>query len=196
MRIARIAVALSMLGSSALLADDGWRVRLQAGYVTSISDLTTPGFELGADDALGVRLSFEQVFHEKLGLELGISTSEHEFTSSYSPSLGRGVTSEFRMTPITAIANWHFREDEVSSLGEVRRVDPFVGGGLAYVLFGGLSGGSTSSSDEDLTWVAQFGLDVRWTRRWGLGLAVLYLGPGSDLGVETISVYAGASIRR
>ena len=110
------------------------------------------------------------------------------------------------MTPLTLMANYHF--------GDADRVDPFFGGGLAYVLVGDavpLSGTEPVSLDPELTWAVQYGIDIALgkrklfqplARKWNLGLSVSYLPSTAaasagriSMPLESIHIYAGVTLR-
>lgn len=189
--------------SSLLLADNDQRLRFQVGLVSSVSELfNSQGVTLGAERALGVRVSFEKVFSERLGVEVGLGTSRHDFTLAIFNGVRRA--SEFRMTPLTLAANLHF--------GDSHRVDSFFGAGFAYVSIGDFSpsgGGQGESVDAELTWMAQYGLDIALgserqirspSHPWMLGLSISYMNFEAQAGntplpIETIGVYAGVAWR-
>lgn len=55
--------------------------------------------------------------------------------------------------------------------------------------------------DAELSWTAQFGMDIFMKKNWGLALDFSYLNFRADagageLGVETINIYAGLVWRR
>lgn len=180
---------LAFGGSSLLLGADGHRLRAQLGYVSSPTELLPADVSLGAQGALGGRLSYEVLFTERFGLEMGLATSQHDYVLMIVNGVPR--TSDFRMTPLTLAGNLHF--------GDTARVDPFFGAGLAYVTIGDFSARGNSVAtpvDAELTWTAQFGMDIALKGNWGLGLGISYLNFRADAGagelaVETLSIYAG-----
>lgn len=185
--------------SSLLLAGDDQRLRAQIGHVSSVSGLfNSQGVTLGADRALGARISFENLLTKKLGLEVGLGTSQHDFTLAIFNGVRRA--SEFRMTPLTLAGNLHF--------GDSKRVDSFFGAGVAYVSIGDFSpsgSGENVSVDAELTWMAQYGLDIALgskrqinspSHRWMLGLSISYMDVDAQAGnmplpIEAVGVYAG-----
>jgi outer membrane protein W len=180
---------LAFGGSSLLLGADGQRLRAQLGYVSSPTELLPADVSLGAQSALGGRLSFEYLFTERFGLEMSLASSQHDYVLMIVNGVPRG--SDFRLTPLTLVGNLHF--------GDSKRVDPFFGAGVAYVTIGDFSarGNSVETTvDAELTWTAQFGMDISVKKNWGLALDVSYLNFRADagageLGVETLSIYAG-----
>lgn len=180
---------LAFGGCSLLLGADGQRLRAQLGYVSSPTELLPTDVSLGAQSALGGRLSFEYLFTERFGLEMGLASSQHDYVLMIVNGVPRG--SEFRLTPLTLVGNLHF--------GDSKRVDSFFGAGVAYVTIGDFSarGNSVETSvDAELTWTVQFGMDITMKKNWGLALGVSYLNFRADagageLGVETLSIFAG-----
>ena len=149
---------------------------------------------LGAQSALGGRLAYEYLFTERFGLEVGLATSQHDYVLMIVNGVPRA--SDFRLTPLTLAGNLHF--------GDSKRVDPFFGVGVAYVTIGDFSarGNSVETSvDTELTWTAQFGMDIFMKKKnWGLALDVSYLNFRADagageLGVETLNIFAGVAWR-
>jgi outer membrane protein W len=180
---------LAFGGSTLLLGAQGQRLRAQLGYVASPTELLPGDVSLGAQSALGGRLSYEVLFTERFGLEMGLATSQHDYVLIIVNGVPR--TSDFRLTPLTLAGNLHF--------GDTERVDPFFGAGLAYVTIGDFSARGNSVEtpvDAELTWTAQFGMDIALKGNWGLGLGISYLNFRADagagkLGVETLSIFAG-----
>lgn len=184
---------LAFTGSSLLFGASDQRLRAQLGYVSSPTELLPTDVSLGAQSAFGARLSYEYLFTQRFGLEMGLATSQHEYILMIVNGVPRG--SDFRLTPLTLAGNLHF--------GDPGRVDPFFGAGLAYVTLGDLSerGGSTvTPAGAELTWTAQFGMDIYLKSDWGLGLDVSYLNFRADAGggkvaIETLSILVGVTRR-
>ena len=184
---------LAFGGSSLLLGADDQRLRAQLGYVSSPTELFPGDVSLGAQSALAERLAYEYLFTERFGLEVGLATSQHEYVLAIVNGVPRG--SDFRLTPLSLVGNVHF--------GDSKRVDPFFGAGVAYVTIGDFSarGNSVETSvDAELTWTAQFGMDIFMKKNWGLAFDVSYLNFRADagageLGVETLNIFAGVAWR-
>jgi hypothetical protein len=70
---------LALGGAPLLLGADDQRLRAELGYVASPTELLPSGVSLGAQSALGGRLSYEYHFTERFGLEMGPATSLHEY---------------------------------------------------------------------------------------------------------------------
>ena len=198
-------IARGILGSTPLFAESEERFRFQLGYVSSPSEIFhSGGVLLGLEDAPGARFAWEHKFSDRFGLEVGAATSDHDFALS-SGSHGSRETS-FRMTPLTLMGNLHFADSD--------RVDPFFGGGLAYVFvtdYVPLGETESVSVDPELTWTVQYGIDIALgkrelfqplARKWNLALSVSYLpqsagasaGPG-ELSLESFQFHAGATLR-
>jgi outer membrane protein W len=181
-------------GSSLLLAAGEQRFRVEISHVSSGSELLNLGVELGAENAFGGRLSFEHLWSERFGLEIGLATSSHDYTIAIFNGVPRTV--EFRLTPLTIAGNLHF--------GGTNRIDNFAGVGVAYVTVGDFSErGSTTTLpvDAEFTWMAQYGMDISLKEPWSLGLAISYFDvdvrPGAlQLNVEAVSIFVGVVWRR
>lgn len=189
--------------SSHPLGADDQLLRLQIGHVSSATNLfNSGGVTLGVENAAAGRIAFEHMFTDKLGIEAGLGTSQHDFTLLIVNGVRRG--SEFRLTPLTLGGNLHF--------GDSRRVDPFFGAGLAYVMiddFSRLNGLEEASVDPEFTWFLQYGMDIALgklrrsdptKKRWNLGLAISYMNFEAEavsqpLPIETINIYAGVTWR-
>jgi outer membrane protein W len=164
-------LALALLGAAPGLAQSGQRVRLQGLYVHPSGDLTDEGLTLEADDAFGARVAWELLFTDRIGLEVGLATSEHDLVASIA-----GFELEFastRLQPLTASLLVH--------LTPADGADVYFGGGLAHVRYDDLEVRVPDEPvervdlDDNTTWQVQAGVDVAVGAAWGLSLGLQYV---------------------
>ena len=174
-------LVLAFGGSSILLGADDQRLRAQLGYVSSPTELFPGDVSLGAQSALGGRLSYEYLLQERFGLELGLATSQHDFVLFIVNGVPR--SSDLRLTPLSLAGNLNF--------GDTERIDPFFGAGVAYVTLGDFSARGNSVEtpvDAELTWTAQFGMDIFLKENWALGLGLSYMNFRADAGDGQLAI--------
>lgn len=115
-------------GSRAVAADDtGWQLEL-----TSVGAQSTSTFGLDSDDSVGVGLDLEYRASRRLGLGLGVLTSEvgSELGLEFFDLDLLVIESSVRMTPVLARLDVHLTPD--------RKVDLFLGPVVGYVHYGDL----------------------------------------------------------
>ncbi|MGN6182156.1 MAG: OmpW/AlkL family protein [Thermoanaerobaculia bacterium] len=135
----------------------------------SFDDLATPqdiefdgstGWGIDADIFLGDRLS------------LDIAASKTDLEPRLTPVGGIAATGDsIDMIPITGIVRFHFIPNGV--------IDPYIGGGAAYVLLedadNGVSGLDSIDFDDDVGFVVNAGIGIRLGSRWGLNADAKYV---------------------
>lgn len=194
------AVALALVVSTPALAEDGQRFRLQAVWVSPSDGFAGQGLEIDVDDALGGRVAWERVWGGRYGLELAVSTTVHSSRSSFE---GAEVSvGDARLTPATAAFNVHFAGGS--------RSDLYAGAGLAYVGYSDVevafpgAPNERFAIDDELTWLAQLGVDVPIGSSLGLSLGLQYLaaeaelhvlGGAAELSIEPWIAQAGLLVR-
>lgn len=177
MRTHALVLALVLAVPAVAGADELHRIRLQGISVDPSGELDEGGLVARADRGTGVRVAWERRVGSRYGLELAGAISSHD-----SDAFLGGVdlaASEVEMTPFTAALNIHPWAG--------RRADLYFGAGLAWVRFSDVdfeipgSPVEQVSAADDLTWMAQIGLDVPVGPRYGLTFAVQYLDAEAEL---------------
>ena len=135
-------------------------------------------------DSLGVSLN--HFFSSRLSAELGVFMVRHD------GSLRIGGFDAFnvgrlRMTPVTATLQWH--------LGHFRRLDAYVGPGLAYVRSDSLhstdldnAGVGRVKVSSRIGWTADAGVSFAVTQRFAVGGDARYIGYRPSSGPADSSV--------
>lgn len=182
------AVALALVVSTPALAEDDQRFRLHAIWVSPSDGFADQGLTIDADDALGGRVAWERVWGGRYGLELAASTTVHSSSSSFE---GAAVSvGDTRLVPATAAFNLHFAAGS--------RIDLYAGAGLAYVSYSDVevafpgAPNERFAIDDELTWLAQLGVDVPIGQTLGLSFGLQYLAAEAELqvlgGVAELSI--------
>lgn len=200
MRTRALALALVLLAPAVAGAAERNKIRLQAVSVDPSGTLDEGGLVASADRGTGVRLAWERLWRDRYGLELAGAVSSHD-TEAFLAGVDLAA-GEVRITPFTAALNFHPWSG--------RRADLFFGAGLAWVLFSDVefeipgSPVEQVSAADELTWMAQAGLDVPLGESYGLSFAVQYLDAEAELEslagspslpLEPLVVAAGLLIR-
>jgi outer membrane protein W len=199
MRHLAAVVALALAVAAPLHAQDQ-RIRLQGIWVSPSGGFEGQGLSIDVEGALGGRVAWEHLWSSRYGLELAAATSVHGSRATFDEA-GLPV-SDARILPLTAAFNLHLPSGGKSDL--------FVGAGLAYVRFSNVEVAFPGEPnqrfkvDDDLTWLAQAGLDLPLGRSLGLSLGLQYLaadaklhvlGGTADVAVEPWVVATGLLIR-
>lgn len=164
-------LALALLGAAPVLGQAGQRLRLQGLYVDPTADLTEDFLTIEAEAAFGARVAWELLFTERIGLEVGLGTSEHDLAASIGEfDLEVGST---RIVPLTASLLVH--------LTPASGADLYFGGGLAHVRYGDLEIRVPDEPverleiEDDTTWQVQVGVDVAVGPAWGVDFGLQYV---------------------
>jgi outer membrane protein len=169
----------------------------------TFENLPTTG-DLQFDNATGWGVDADIFFGDRLSVDFGASVTELESTLDPAPPGGAGGGVD--MIPITGIVRFHLLPNAV--------VDPYIGGGAAYVLLeesdDGISGLDSLDFDDDVGFVVNAGVGIKLGSRFGLNVdakyvplesnatAVIVGGGGETEGKVDISpfiVSAGLSLR-
>lgn len=200
MRIHALVLVLVLAVPAVAGAEERHRIRLQGISVDPSGQLDEGGLTAEADRGTGVRIAWERRIGSHYGLELGGAVSSHD-TDAFLGGVDLAA-SEVKVTPFTATFNVHPWAGH--------RADLYFGAGLAWVRYGDVdfeipgSPVEQVSAADDLTWMAQIGLDVPIGPRYGLTFAVQYLDAEAELEnldnsptlpLEPLVVAAGVLIR-
>jgi outer membrane protein len=197
-------LALSFPFSAAFAAEPHrWQVR--AGGYSAVPDLgggaipVIPGAstELSSDQKPGFAVTW--FASEHLAVEVFISPP-FEFDLEGAGSLqGTGAVGRLKSLAPLVLGQWYFA-------GEDAFARPYVGAGIAYSIFydeqttamlDGLIGAKAEFDFENkLSWIAQVGVDIPFTRRWFGNLMMAYLPPDTEahLSVGSVSLSSDVTI--
>lgn len=211
----RLALALVfILAVPAFAADRAFDLTGFAVYVdpnsTGTFNSTNPnqGFNINFDGSLGYGLGANVFFGNSLSAEFTIASVKPE-----TRFIGRGrvVTAgnpELEMIPITGVLQWHFAPNGF--------IDPYVGAGVAYILFDDLDnasdlgnlGTSRINFKDDAGLAINAGLGIRITPRFAITVDGKYIplkssatavfATGStqqDVDINPVMVSAGLTLR-
>lgn len=167
-------------------------------------------FDLEFDSDTGFGASVNVFWSNRISTEFAASTVSSDVT--FNPATGGlpgFLAGDLEMIPITAVLQYHFAPNS--------RIDPYVGGGAAYVLFDELDGGDDVDDvdfekidfDDDAGFVVNAGVDFGLTDNFAINLdakyvpvsssatAVFATGPGQafDIEVNPLIVSAGARFK-
>lgn len=193
MRLLTVSALLLALLPSTARAQVENRVRLQGIISNPTGKFAVGNLDLDAADAWGGQLAWEVLFAEKLGLELAAATANHDIKFGFGPATSK--VGELRVTPTTASVLYQFRPDA--------GVDPYVGGGAAYVFYGDVSSDDLGDLriDDDFTFTVQAGVDLRFGGAWGVSGGLKYVDTdavdetGEALPIDLVIISAGALFR-
>jgi outer membrane protein len=135
----------------------------------TFDDLATPA-DIEFDGSTGWGVSADIFFGDRISLDIAASMTELEPTVTPIGGIG-GAGGDIEMIPITGILRWHIMPNAV--------VDPYIGGGAAYVLLedadDGLSGLDSLDFDDDVGFVVNAGVGIKLGSRFGLNLDAKYV---------------------
>ncbi len=165
--------------------------------------VTEEDIELGFDDDDSFGVAVVTHFAPELSLELAVSRAEPELVASADDLPIEVALGELQMTPITAALRYHFIPSA--------RISPYVGAGVAYVLYDELSvedefGEETIDFENSFGYLASAGVDFRITDFLGINLDAKYLKSKSessaagdpvtlDVEVDPLITSVGVSLR-
>ncbi|HEX7833111.1 MAG TPA: OmpW family outer membrane protein [Thermoanaerobaculia bacterium] len=169
----------------------------------TFEDLPTTG-DLQFDNATGWGVDADIFIGDRLSLDFAGSVTQLE--STLSPVPPGAEAGGVDMIPLTGIVRFHLLPNSV--------IDPYIGGGAAYVLLeesdDGISGLDSLDFDDDVGFVVNAGVGIKLGSRFGLNVDAKYVpleanatavvvgGSGTTEGKVDISpfiVSAGLSLR-
>jgi outer membrane protein len=171
----------------------------------SFEDLADPA-DIEFDGDIGYGLAANIFFGDRLSAEFAISRVSPD-ARLRRRAVGAGATTgSVDIMPVTAVLQWHFAPNGF--------IDPYVGGGAAYVLFDNYDNQGVSNLDrvdieDDVGFAVNAGLGIRLGGRLGLNFdakyvpleanatAVAITGPETEgrVDVSPIILSAGLSLR-
>lgn len=149
------------------------------GWVTFVDPSGNTDFEDGEvaefDGEQGYGLGINVFWSSRISTEFAASVVEPDLSlRATDPSIPSGVVGSLEMMPITGTLQFHFNPDG--------RFDPYVGAGVAYVLFDQVEGESLGDIgldaidfDDDYGYVANAGVSIDITPTFALNLDAKYV---------------------
>jgi outer membrane protein len=149
------------------------------GWVTFVDPSGETDFEDGElaefDSEQGFGAGINVFWSSRISTEFAASVVEPDLAlRTTDPSIPSGVVGSLQMMPITGTLQFHFNPDG--------RFDPYVGAGLAYVLFDQVEGESLEDIgfdsidfDDDFGYVANAGISIDLTPGLALNLDAKYV---------------------
>lgn len=136
--------------------------------------------EISVEDDEGFGIAYVNEFTPALSLELGVSRIEPSLVASADDLPVEVRLGELEMTPITAAVRYHFLPGS--------RVSPYVGAGVAYVLYDELrfedDDDDTVDFENSFGYLASAGVDFRLTDFVGINVDAKYLKSESEASAE------------
>lgn len=171
----------------------------------SFEDLADPA-DIDFDASVGYGLAANVFFGERLSAEFAISRVKPDTTVRRRSVGGNAIGADAEVMPVTAVLQWHFAPNGF--------IDPYIGGGAAYVLFDNIENNGLGNLDridveDDVGFAVNAGLGIKLGGRLGLVVdakyvpleanarAVTVTGPESEgrVDISPIIVSAGLSLR-
>jgi len=202
MRTRLALAALLLLAASLPLAAQSNDLGLWVA-AAQIGDTSADGSTIKFDDGRGFGASLNHFWTDHLSTELGATALKSDDGGIFVDRQRLFATGELKMIPITATVQWHF--------GRHARFDPYVGGGVAYVLTDDLEGDELSpvvgkvEIDDGTGWTIGAGATFNFSNRLGIGVDAKYIRfrpdsapPGGEtvrLDLDPLVVSAGVRLR-
>lgn len=152
------------------------------GYASWVDTSSEGTFDFdGADDidvnfdgTLGYGLAANIFLGDRISTEFAITRVENDVTFR-TRAVNNAGTAGVEMMPITGVLQFHFAPNSF--------IDPYVGGGVAYVLFDDVDGTDELNNvdferidfEDDFGFVVNAGLGIRITENFGLTLDGKYV---------------------
>ncbi|HSN69136.1 MAG TPA: OmpW family outer membrane protein [Thermoanaerobaculia bacterium] len=149
------------------------------GWVSFIDPSGSTTFEDGEiaefDSEQGFGLGLNVFWSNRVSTEFAAYAVEPDLNlRATDPEFPSGVIGSLEMMPITGTLQFHFSPDG--------RVDPYIGAGVAYVLFDSIEGESIEDIgfdsidfDDDYGFLANAGVSIDITRSFALNLDAKYV---------------------
>ncbi|MGH9457649.1 MAG: OmpW/AlkL family protein [Thermoanaerobaculia bacterium] len=154
----------------------GWVVWADPTGDNDFSDVEdAEDFETEFESEQGFGIAVNAFFTNTISVEFAASVMEPDLTlRSTDPELDEGTIGSLEMIPVTATLQFHFNPDG--------RLDPYIGGGVAYVLFDQVESDElrdidieSIDFDDDYGFVANAGLSFDITPTFAVNLDAKYV---------------------
>lgn len=170
-----VAVPLALLLSLPLLAQSrsfdltGSVVWADPSGDGTFDDLSDPA-DIDFDGSTGWGVDADIFFGDRLSLDIGASMTPLESNITRRRAVG-ATGGDIDMIPITGILRWHLLPNAM--------IDPYIGGGAAYVLLedgdDGIEGFDQLDFDDDVGFAVNAGVGIRLGERFGLNVDAKYV---------------------
>jgi outer membrane protein len=157
-------VALLLAGSvtgvmAQSMSESPWQIRLRSVHLDSVNKDTTP-LGLSIDNKSFASIDFSYFFNKNLAAELALTTDQKQRVFASGTDIG-----SFKHLPPTLLMQYHFTDFE--------GFKPYVGGGVAYTRFSGVSLPPGVTLDSHSWGTAfQVGVDFPIDKNWSINLDV------------------------
>ena len=157
-------VALLLAGSvtgvmAQSMSESPWQIRLRSVHLDSVNKDTTP-LGLSIDNTSFASIDFSYFFNKNLAAELALTTDQKQRVFANGTDIG-----SFKHLPPTLLMQYHFTDFE--------GFKPYVGGGVAYTRFSGVSLPPGVTLDSHSWGTAfQVGVDFPIDKNWSINLDV------------------------
>jgi outer membrane protein len=157
-------VALLLAGSvtgvmAQSMSESPWQIRLRSVHLDSVNKDTTP-LGLSIDNKSFASIDFSYFFNKNLAAELALTTDQKQRVFANGTDIG-----SFKHLPPTLLMQYHFTDFE--------GFKPYVGGGVAYTRFSGVSLPPGVTLDSHSWGTAfQVGVDFPIDKNWSINLDV------------------------
>jgi outer membrane protein len=141
------------------LGESPWQIRLRSVHLDSVNKDTTP-LGLSIDNKTFAEIDFTYFFSKNLAAELALTTHQKQRVYANGTDIG-----SFKHLPPTLLMQYHFTDFE--------GFKPYVGGGVAYTRFSGVSLPPGVTLDSHSWGTAfQVGVDFPIDKNWSINLDV------------------------
>jgi outer membrane protein len=157
-------VALLLAGSvtgamAQSMSESPWQIRLRSVHLDSVNKDTTP-LGLSIDNKSFASIDFSYFFNKNLAAELALTTDQKQRVFANGTDIG-----SFKHLPPTLLMQYHFTDFE--------GFKPYIGGGVAYTRFSGVSLPPGVTLDSHSWGTAfQVGVDFPIDKNWSINLDV------------------------
>lgn len=203
MRTRLALAALLLLLASLPLAAQSTDVGLWIA-AAQIGDTDSDGSTIKFDDGRGFGASLNHFWTDHLSTEISATALKSDNSGIFVDRQRIFESGELKMIPITAAVQWHF--------GRHARFDPYIGGGVAYVLTDDLESDSLRGVnierveiDDGMGWTVGAGATFALSNRLGIGLDAKYIrfrpdsasagGTPVELQLDPLVISAGVRLR-
>jgi outer membrane protein len=135
----------------------------------SFEDLSDPA-DIAFDGSTGWGADADIFFGDRLSLDIGASVTPLESSVTRRRAVG-SAGGDIDMIPITGILRWHLLPNSM--------IDPYIGGGAAYVLLedssDGIEGFDELDFDDDVGFAVNAGVGIKLGSRFGINVDAKYV---------------------
>ena len=157
--VARLLAGSGTGAGAQSMSESPWQIRLRSVHLDSVNKDTTP-LGLSIDNKSFASIDFSYFFNKNLAAELALTTDQKQRVFANGTDIG-----SFKHLPPTLLMQYHFTDFE--------GFKPYVGGGVAYTRFSGVSLPPGVTLDSHSWGTAfQVGVDFPIDKNWSINLDV------------------------